>query len=96
MIADGQIKGKRQRDFLDVGSAAERCGRRERNAGKGHGVCRQSFSVRWRRSDRVAKTPNLLPPRYTGFVAKDNSYYRPIRDAGLRQRAVAGQLSACG
>jgi phosphonate transport system substrate-binding protein len=27
--------------------------------------------------------PNLLPPRYTGFVAKDNSYYRPIRDAGL-------------
>ena len=28
-------------------------------------------------------TPNLLPARYTGFVAKDNGYYRPIRDAGL-------------
>ena len=27
--------------------------------------------------------PNLLPPRYTGFVKKDNSYYKPIRDAGL-------------
>ncbi len=27
--------------------------------------------------------PNLLPNNYTGFVAKDNSYYKPIRDAGL-------------
>ncbi len=31
----------------------------------------------------LKRNPNLLPPRYTGFVAKDNSYYRPIRDAGL-------------
>ena len=27
--------------------------------------------------------PNLLPNNYTGFVAKDNKYYGPIRDAGL-------------
>lgn len=27
--------------------------------------------------------PNLLPPRYTGFVRKDNAFYKPIRDAGL-------------
>jgi phosphonate transport system substrate-binding protein len=27
--------------------------------------------------------PALLPRRYTGFVTKDNSYYAPIRDAGL-------------
>lgn len=27
--------------------------------------------------------PNLLPPSYTGFVDKDNAYYKPIRDAGL-------------
>ena len=27
--------------------------------------------------------PNLLPNQYTGFVAKDNKYYAPIRDAGL-------------
>lgn len=38
----------------------------------------------------LAKSPNLLPPRYTGFVAKDNNYYRPIRDAGL----ASGQLQA--
>lgn len=38
----------------------------------------------------LAKTPNLLPPRYTGFVAKDNGYYRPIRDAGL----ASGQLQS--
>ena len=31
----------------------------------------------------LKRNPNLLPPRYTGFVAKDNRYYRPIRDAGL-------------
>lgn len=27
--------------------------------------------------------PNLLPNNYTGFVARDNRYYKPIRDAGL-------------
>ena len=33
--------------------------------------------------------PNLLPNHYTGFVAKDNKYYAPIRDAGL----ATGKLS---
>lgn len=28
-------------------------------------------------------TPNLLPNHYTGFVKKDNTFYRPIKDAGL-------------
>ena len=27
--------------------------------------------------------PHLLPSNYTGFVAKSNAYYKPIRDAGL-------------
>lgn len=27
--------------------------------------------------------PQLLPKHYTGFVTKDNTYYKPIRDAGL-------------
>ena len=27
--------------------------------------------------------PNLLPPHYTGFVTRDNNFYKPIRDAGL-------------
>ncbi len=27
--------------------------------------------------------PNLLPNHYTGFVAKDNKYYAPIKDAAL-------------
>ncbi len=38
----------------------------------------------------LRSNPNLLPARYTGFVAKDNSYYRPIRDAGL----ATGKLPA--
>jgi len=39
----------------------------------------------------LRRTPNLLPPRYTGFVAKDNSYYKPIRDAGLATGKLANQ-----
>ncbi len=31
----------------------------------------------------LAQQPDLLPPRYTGFVAKDNDYNRLIREAGL-------------
>lgn len=27
--------------------------------------------------------PTLLPAHYTGFVTKDNGFYKPIRDAGL-------------
>lgn len=33
--------------------------------------------------------PTLLPPHYTGFVAKDDRFYKPIRDAGL----ATGKLS---
>ncbi len=31
----------------------------------------------------LAKQPQLLPVHYTGFVTKDNGFYKPIRDAGL-------------
>jgi phosphonate transport system substrate-binding protein len=31
----------------------------------------------------LAAQPTLLPKNYTGFVTKDNRYYKPIRDAGL-------------
>jgi hypothetical protein len=30
----------------------------------------------------LASQPNLLPANYTGFVARDNAFYKPIRDAG--------------
>ena len=33
--------------------------------------------------------PNLLPNNYTGFVAKNNKYYAPIRDAGLATGKLA-------
>ncbi|MDO8377308.1 MAG: phosphate/phosphite/phosphonate ABC transporter substrate-binding protein [Aquabacterium sp.] len=39
----------------------------------------------------LSRTPQLLPPRYTGFVAKDNAFYRPIRDAGLATGKLAAQ-----
>lgn len=38
----------------------------------------------------LARQPNLLPANYTGFVASDNSLYKPIRDAGL----ATGKLGA--
>ncbi|HRD88738.1 MAG: phosphate/phosphite/phosphonate ABC transporter substrate-binding protein [Candidatus Accumulibacter sp.] len=34
--------------------------------------------------------PKLLPAHYTGFVATDNAFYKPIRDAGL----ATGKLRA--
>lgn len=34
--------------------------------------------------------PNLLPAHYTGFVSRDNAFYKPIRDAGL----ATGKLQA--
>lgn len=39
----------------------------------------------------LARTQNLLPPRYSGFVSKDNSFYRPIRDAGLATGKLASK-----
>jgi phosphonate transport system substrate-binding protein len=33
--------------------------------------------------------PNLLPANYTGFVSTDNSFYKPIRDAGLATGKLA-------
>lgn len=33
--------------------------------------------------DKEVTKPGILPPRYTGFVTKDNAFYKPIRDAGL-------------
>lgn len=34
-------------------------------------------------ADELRRRPQLLPPHYGGFVIKDDSFYRPIRDAGL-------------
>lgn len=31
----------------------------------------------------LKQSPNLLPAHYTGFVTRDNAFYKPIRDAGL-------------
>lgn len=39
----------------------------------------------------LRRTPHLLPPRYTGFVDKDNAFYRPIRDAGLATGKLVAQ-----
>ena len=39
---------------------------------------------------QLKKQPNLLPAHYTGFVSTDNTFYKPIRDAGL----ATGKLSA--
>jgi phosphonate transport system substrate-binding protein len=38
----------------------------------------------------LASQPNLLPAQYTGFIARDNAFYKPIRDAGL----ATGKLGA--
>lgn len=35
--------------------------------------------------------PKLLPANYTGFVVSDNTFYKPIRDAGLALGKLAPQ-----
>lgn len=40
--------------------------------------------------DALKNKPELLPPHYTGFVIKDNNFYKPIRDAAL----ATGKLQA--
>jgi phosphonate transport system substrate-binding protein len=35
--------------------------------------------------------PTLLPAHYTGFVTKDNGFYKPIRDAGLATGKLPSQ-----
>lgn len=40
--------------------------------------------------DALKSQPDLLPPHYTGFVSRDNDFYKPIRDAGL----ATGKLQA--
>ena len=37
----------------------------------------------------IKQTPDLLPAHYTGFVVKDDGYYKPIRDAGLATGKLA-------
>ena len=37
----------------------------------------------------LQQQPNLLPANYTGFVSTDNSFYKPIRDAGLATGKLA-------
>lgn len=48
----------------------------------------QAFVARLRAAlagvgDALKTQPNLLPAHYTGFVTRDNGFYKPIRDAGL-------------
>jgi phosphonate transport system substrate-binding protein len=40
---------------------------------------------------RLKAQPTLLPAHYTGFVTKDNGFYKPIRDAGLATGKLPSQ-----
>ena len=41
-------------------------------------------------AEALKTQPKLLPAHYTGFVSRDNAFYKPIRDAGL----ATGKLQA--
>lgn len=41
--------------------------------------------------DALKKKPELLPAHYTGFVERDNAFYKPIRDAGLATGSLRPQ-----
>lgn len=84
MIAEGQLKPERSRiiwtsaplpnDAVAVSAALKKD---------------TAFVARLRAALTTVDAPTVLPPRYTGFVASENAFYKPIRDAGL----ATGKLS---
>ena len=56
---------------------------------KDHALVKQLQDALAEVGPELKQTPNLLPAHYTGFVVKDNSYYKPIRDAGLATGKLA-------
>ncbi len=50
---------------------------------KDQGLVKQLQDALVATGPELKQTPNLLPAHYTGFVVKDNGFYKPIRDAGL-------------
>lgn len=78
MIAEGQIKAERSRVIwtsppLPNDAVAVRADLARDKA----------FVARLQAALLAVDAPKALPPRYTGFVATDNAFYKPIRDAGL-------------
>jgi phosphonate transport system substrate-binding protein len=50
---------------------------------KDQGLVKQLQDALVATGPELKQTPNLLPAHYTGFVVKDDGFYKPIRDAGL-------------
>ncbi len=56
---------------------------------KDQGLVRQLQNALVAIGPELKQTPDLLPAHYTGFVVKDDGYYKPIRDAGLATGKLA-------
>jgi len=90
MIADGQIKAADSVIFWTSDPLPNDAVAVSANLAKDAAFVGKLRAALASVGDDLKRTPNLLPRRYTGFVSKDNAYYRPIRDAGL----ASGQLQA--
>jgi phosphonate transport system substrate-binding protein len=79
----GPDQGRTLGGDLAVGAVAERCLR-----GQPRCTRDKAFVARLQQAlagvgAALPAQPALLPAHYTGFVSRDNSFYKPIRDAGL-------------
>lgn len=90
MIAEGQIKASDSVIFWQSAPLPNDAFAVSANLAKDKALVSKLQAALANTGNALKSQPNLLPPRYTGFVTKDNAFYKPIRDAGL----ATGRLQA--
>ena len=83
MIADGLIKAADSRIVWTSDPLPNDAFAVSKDLAKDKALTAKLVSALEEIGARLKTQPNLLPNQYTGFIAKTNAYYKPIRDAGL-------------
>jgi phosphonate transport system substrate-binding protein len=91
MIEQGLIKAQDSRIFWQSDPLPNDAVAVSAELSRDRGFVKQLQAALVAVGEELKRTPNLLPAHYTGFVATDNAFYRPIRDAGLATGKLAPQ-----
>ncbi len=90
MIDQGLIKAERSKIIWQSAPLPNDAVAVSANLAKDAAFVRQIRAALGDIGSKLKAEPKLLPANYTGFVATDNAFYKPIRDAGL----ATGKLAA--
>jgi phosphonate transport system substrate-binding protein len=90
MIDQGLIKAERSKIIWQSAPLPNDAVAVSANLAKDAAFVRQIRGALGDIGSKLKAEPKLLPANYTGFVATDNAFYKPIRDAGL----ATGKLAA--